>query len=298
MMRLRLTGPEIAIAVSGALWGLYWIPVRYLEARDFGAVWLTLWIFVVSLVLMVPVLVRWPGVRAAFTPRMLVTGLLTGGAFILYSISIALTEVVNAILLFYLSPVWATVLGRLVLGERLTGARLAALGLGLGGLWVVLGGESGVPLPRNTGDWFALAAGVSWAFGTIRVHQDAAASPVAHVTSLFIGGTVATVIVSLLPFSAAGPVPAVTLGPAAIILAVAALSVASAICILWGVRLLSPGRAGLLLMMEVVTGLASAAAFAGEPFGVAQVAGSMLIVAAALAEVLPAPRAPRPPQDG
>ena len=147
-----------------------------------------------------------------------------------------------------------------------------------------------MPFPRNTGDWFALAAGVAWAFGTIRVHQDVSATPAAHVTSLFIGGTAATVIVSMLPFVDAGPVPAVTLAPAAIVVAVAGISVASGIGILWGVRLVSPGRAGLLLMMEVVTGIASAAAFAGERFGVAQVAGSMLIVAAALVEVLPVPR--------
>ena len=292
-MRVRLTAPELAIAFSGALWGLYWIPVRYLEARGVDAVWLTLGVFVAGLVLLVPILVRWPGARAAFTPRMLLTGFLTGGAFILYSIAIALTEVVNAILLFYLSPVWATVLGRFVLGERFTGTRLAALGLGLGGLWVVLGGESGVPLPRNVGDWFALAAGVAWAFGTIRVHQDTALPPVAHVTSLFVGGTVATVLVALLPFVDPGPLPAPATGPIAIVVAVAAVSVASAIGILWGVRIVSPGRAGLLMMLEVVTGLASAAAFAGEPFGVVEVAGSMLIVAAAVVEVLPAPRALR-----
>ena len=286
-MRARLTAPELAIVFSGALWGLYWIPVRYLEARGVDAVWLTLGVFVTGLVLLVPVVVRWPGARAAFTPRMLVTGLLTGGAFILYSIAIALTEVVTAILLFYLSPVWATVLGRMVLGEHLTGARIAALGLGLGGLWVVLGGESGVPLPRNTGDWFALTAGVAWAFGTIRVYQDTAETPVAHVTSLFVGGTVATVLVSLLPFVDPGPLPVPAAGPVAIVVAVAAASVASAVGILWGVRLVSPGRAGLLLMMEVVTGLASAAAFAGEPFGVTLVAGSALIVAAAIVEVLP-----------
>ncbi len=293
MTRVRLTAPELAIVLSGALWGLYWIPVRYLEARGVGAVWLTLGVFVAGLGFLVPVLLRWPGARAACTPRMLATGLLTGGAFILYSIAIALTEVVAAILLFYLSPVWATVLGRLLLGERLTGTRLAALGLGLGGLWVVLGAESGVPLPRNIGDWFALAAGVAWAFGTIRVHQDAAVPPAAHVASLFVGGTAATVLVALLPFVEAGPRPAAAVEPIAIVVVVAGVSVASAIGILWGVRLVSPGRAGLLLMTEVVTGLASAAAFAGEPFGVAQVTGSMLIVAAAIVEVLPAPRAPR-----
>ena len=283
----RLVAPETAIAISGALWGLYWIPVRHLEDRGVGVVWMTLCLFVAALAMFAPVLVRHPPARAAFTPRMLVTGLLTGGSFVLYTVSIVLTEVVTAILLFYLSPVWATALGRLLLGERFTVSRLAALVLGLGGLWVVLGSESGTPLPRNLGDWCALTAGVTWAFGTLRVHQDSAVSPIAHTAALFVGGTVVIAIIALLPAMAA-PLPAVTAPAAAIVLAVAALSVLSAGGILWGARLISPGRAGLLLMMEVITGLASAALLAGEPFGVAQVVGSTLIVAAALTEVLPA----------
>ena len=286
-MRPRLTGPETAIVISGALWGLYWIPVRHLEARGVGVVWTTLGLFVVGLALFAPILIRHPPARAAFTPRMLATGLLTGGAFVLYSVSIVLTEVVTAILLFYLSPVWATVLGRVLLAERLTDSRLAALALGLGGLWVVLGGESGMPLPRNPGDWCALTAGVIWALGTLRVHQDSMISPVAHTASLFVGGTVVIAIISLLP-AMAGPAPAVTAQAAVIIAILAVLSVVSAWGILWGVRLISPGRAGLLLMMEVITGLASAAVLAGEPFGMTQTIGSMLIVAAALVEVLPA----------
>ena len=277
---------------SGALWGLYWIPVRHLESRGVDGVWTTLGLFATGLALLAPVLLRHPPARAAFAPRMLATGLLTGGSFVLYSISIVLTDVVTAILLFYLSPVWATVLGRLLLAERFTGARLVALALGLGGLWVVLGGESGVPLPRNPGDWCALAAGITWAFGSLRVHQDTAVSAVAHVTSLFIGGAVVIAAVALAPIADA-PAPPVTVGAAAIVSIVAVLSMVSAWGILWGVRLVSPGRAGLLLMTEVVTGLASAAALAGEPFGVVQVAGSGLIVAAALVEVLPA-RARRP----
>ena len=290
--RPRLGAPEAVIAISGALWGLYWIPVRYLEDRGVGVVWMTLGLFLVALAMFVPVLVRHPPARAVFTPRMLVTGLLTGGSFVLYSVSIVLTEVVTAILLFYLSPVWATVLGRLLLGERFTISRLAALVLGLGGLWVVLGGESGLPLPRNLGDWCALTAGVTWAFGTLRVHQDAAVSPIAHTAALFVGGTAVIAVLALLPALEA-PVPAVTAPAAAIVLAVAVLSVLSAGGILWGARLISPGRAGLLLMMEVITGLASAALLAGEPFGTVQVVGSTLIMAAALAEVLPVARRPR-----
>ena len=286
-MRPRLTGPETAIAISGALWGLYWIPIRHLEAHGVGVVWTTLGLFLVGLAIFAPILARHPPARAVFTPRMLVTGLLTGGSFVLYSVSIVLTEVVTAILLFYLSPVWATVLGRVLLGERLTGTRLLALALGLGGLWVVLGGDSGVPLPRNAGDWCALTAGVTWALGTLRVHQDAAISPIAHTASLFVGGAVVIGVISLLP-ALAGPAPDVTAPTSAIVLMIAVLSVVSAWGILWGARLISPGRAGLLLMMEVVTGLASAAVLAGEPFGMTQVVGSTLIVVAALVEVLPA----------
>ena len=290
--RPRLGAPEAVIAISGALWGLYWIPLRHLEDRGVGVVWMTLGLFLVALAMFVPVLVRHPPARAVFTPRMLVTGLLTGGSFVLYSVSIVLTEVVTTILLFYLSPVWATVLGRLLLGERFTVSRLAALVLGLGGLWVVLGGESGLPLPRNAGDWCALASGITWALGTLRVHQDAAVSPIAHTAALFVGGTAVIAIIALLPALEA-PVPAVTAPAAAIVVAVAVLSVLSAGGILWGARLISPGRAGLLLMMEVITGLASAALLAGEPFGMIQVVGSTLIMAAALAEVLPVAGRPR-----
>ena len=285
--RPRLIAPEAAIAISGALWGLYWIPVRHLQAAGVDAVWTTLGLFVGAVAILAPVLVRHPPARAAFTPRMLVTGLLTGGAFVLYTVSLVLTEVVTAILLFYLSPVWATALGRVLLAEKLTASRVAALALGLGGLWVVLGSESGVPLPRNAGDWCALIAGVMWALGTLRVHQDAAVSPIAHTASLFIVGTVVIAVIGSLP-ATAGPMPVVTASTATIVLVLAVLSVLSAGGILWGARFVSPGRAGLLLMLEVITGLASAAVLADEPFGLTQVVGSALIVAAAVVEVLPA----------
>ena len=291
-MRLRLTGPEAAIVVSGALWGLYWIPVRYLEARGAGVVWITLGLFVAALAILAPVLIRYPPARAVFTPRMLVTGLLTGGSFVLYSVAIVLTEVVTAILLFYLSPVWATVLGRVLLGERLTGSRVAALALGLAGLWVVLGAESGMPLPRNAGDWCALVAGVTWALGSLRVHQDTDTSAAAHTAALFVGGLVVITVVALAP-GTAGPMPSVTLSAGGILVVVALLSLSSAWGILWGARIVSPGRVGLLLMMEVITGLASAAMLTGEPFGPVQMIGSTLIVAAALVEVLPVARSRR-----
>ena len=82
-MRLRLTKPEIAILVSGAMWGLYWIPLRHLEGLGVDAVRTLRGLFVVSLVVLVPLLIRHAPARTGLTPRILATGLLTGGAFVL-----------------------------------------------------------------------------------------------------------------------------------------------------------------------------------------------------------------------
>ena len=50
--------------------------------------------------------------------------------------------------------------------------------------------------------------------------------------------------------------------------------------------LLTPGRIGILLMSDVVVGVGSAAALAGEPFGWREATGTVLIVGAAFVEVL------------
>ena len=67
-MRLRLTAPETAIVAFGAIWGLYWIPLRHLEGRGVDAVWTTLGLFVVGLVVLAPFLIRHPP-RAPVSPR-------------------------------------------------------------------------------------------------------------------------------------------------------------------------------------------------------------------------------------
>ncbi len=54
---------------------------------------------------------------------------------------------------------------------------------------------------------------------------------------------------------------------------------------LWGAAHVSPGRVGILLMGEVVVGITSAAVWSGEPFGVRELTGTVLIVGAAVIEI-------------
>ncbi|MBF2761708.1 MAG: DMT family transporter [Ectothiorhodospiraceae bacterium AqS1] len=283
-MRFALSAPELAIVGAGALWGILWLPLRYLQELGTGPSWAMLGTFFLALLLLLPLLLRRRDIR--LSPRLLVTGFLTGGSFVLYSMAVVLTDVVSAILLFYLSPVWATLLGRVLLAERFTPARIVALALGLGGLWVVLGVDGRLPLPRNIGDWCGLAGGVAWALGSLRAHQDTAVSSSAQTLALFIGGTCAGGIILWLEI-APEPIPIVDPRAFWIIACLAVLTIVSTLGVLWGVKAVSPGRAALLLLFEVLVGVASAAALANEPFGWRQIIGSALILAAALAEVRP-----------
>ena len=55
---------------------------------------------------------------------------------------------------------------------------------------------------------------------------------------------------------------------------------------IWPATLLSPARVGMLLMVEVIVGVASAAMLSGDPFGLRELAGTILIVSAAVVEVM------------
>jgi len=58
----------------------------------------------------------------------LFSGLVNGGALALYCASMLLTDVVRTLLLFYVAPMWGALLGRFVLGARLTPSRILAIG--------------------------------------------------------------------------------------------------------------------------------------------------------------------------
>lgn len=55
---------------------------------------------------------------------------------------------------------------------------------------------------------------------------------------------------------------------------------------IWPATLLSPGRVGMLLMAEVLVGVASAAMLTDERFGLRELAGAVLIISAGVVEVM------------
>ena len=96
----------------------------------------------------------------------------------------------RAAILAYTMPVWAVPLSVWLLGERITGAKLAGLALGLGGLALLLA-ESLNGLGRAPlGSLLVLGAALSWALGTVLQKRFPVRLPVGIYTAwiMLLGG--------------------------------------------------------------------------------------------------------------
>ena len=147
---------------------LFWIPLRAFEAAGLAAGWATLGQFVFPLLVLLPFAVQRVVIGRPTGAGDVLTGLFVGGSFALYFDSLLLTDVARALILFYITPAWSTLLEIVFMRRSLTKARLLALVLGFSGLLVILGGRSGVPVPQNLGDTMALISGMIFALGTLR----------------------------------------------------------------------------------------------------------------------------------
>ncbi len=276
---------SVALVFGGMMWGLYWIPVRFFVDQGLSGAWPGIVMYSAALVGLAPFLWRDRRDLLLRWQDLMFSGVFTGAAFGLFTISLIYTDVVRAILLFYLTPVWGTIVGLVFLGERLTLIRLLGLACGLGGMIIVLGGEQIIPCPSNAGDWAALLSGMAWAVGTLGLYRASGISVPGQVFAFITGALLLSV--ASLAFSAG----ALSEQSDVIVrvLPIALLSVLYTLPMIfltiWPATLLTPARVGLLLMSEIVVGLISAAVFSGEPFGLREFIGATLIVSAALLEI-------------
>ena len=276
------------VAAAGCLWGLYWVPVRALSAAGWPGALGSVIIAVIAGVLLAPVV----GFRRFAWRRADRVGVMAtavgGSAFMLYSVGIVEARVAVVILLFYLTPVWTTLLTRFVFGHAVHPIRYGVIVLGLFGLFLTLGRGGFLPLPQRAGEWYALLAGLFWSLGSIGI-STRSDLPAIESTFVFVIGALTTALVLF------GIDPALPLGtiwpPAATTVAWAIAAgvfwwIASMIALVWATSYLEPARVGILLMSEVLVGVISAALFAGETMSGLQWAGGVLLISAAVLDVV------------
>jgi drug/metabolite transporter (DMT)-like permease len=213
---------------------------------------------------------------------------LGGAAFALYSIGFLYGKVALVVLLWFFSPVWSVLIAKFLLRWHVPKLRLLAIAVGLAGLFIMLGGDGGVPVPGSLGEWMAFIGGLVWAFATagMRLRSQVPPAPAAFLFAL--GATATSFLIA--PFLE--PFPAIALSD----LPTVAVHIGLTGGLWWGVSIaglmwaavrLDPARVGILLMTEVIFGALTAAIFAGESLSPSEMIGGALVVLCGLLEVWP-----------
>jgi len=277
------------VLVTGALWGLYWIPVRALDQMGLTGAWGTLAITSAAALLSLPFALARAS-RLAQSDRAAIASVALGGAaFALYSVGLVYGRVAIVILLYFLTPVWSTLIGRYVMGWPTPRLRVLAILVGLAGLACMLGADGGFPRPRGAGEWMALIAGLLWSVATTGMRTKSDLGP-GQSAFVFATGAAITALI-LAPVLA--PLPGVV-GPGAFAVPLGVAFAAGGVwwglsvaALIWATVRLEPARVGILLMTEVLVGAASAALLAAEHLTPPELAGGALVLGAAVLEVWP-----------
>lgn len=283
---------SLSVVAVGTLWGLYWLPLRQLDAVATAGPWATLAVTIVATLALAPVAwARREALRQA--DRWGLASVLLGGAsFVLYSNGLLYGQVAVVILLFYLTPIWSTLIARFWLGWPIRWWRYGALALGLGGIALVLRGSGAdVPLPQRLGDWLGLASGLAWSIASTGMHLHSRTAPAETNFVFCLGGVAAAFVLALVIGWGEWPAiePSAYAATAGWVLLIGVVWWALALAaFMYAAQMLEPARVGILLMSEVIVGAISAALLTAEPFGPLMAAGTVLVIAAALLEALPA----------
>ncbi len=271
-----------ALLASGLLWGLTWIAFKHFASLGLAGVTFTAATYGLVGAAMLPFVWRQRRIWRHQTGLLAAIGLLGGTAIASFVAAITYGEVMRMMLLFYLAPVWSVLGGRIVLGESITRPRAIAVGISISGAAMLLGGPRMLAAPPGWQDVLAIASGVFYAGQNIasRLATDV---PVGTKSAAIFAGCGAISAVLLPVAGTAFPTVTTTL-----LLQLAAFAViwmgAANWATMYGVTHLEAGRAGVLLVFELVAAVVSALLIGGENLDPWGWAGCGCIAGAALLE--------------
>jgi drug/metabolite transporter (DMT)-like permease len=274
----------LALLFNALTWGLSWWPLRWLEQRGLHALWATALVYLVASAFIV--LWRPAAPRLLWQSRRLWwLALAAGTTNATFNWAVTVGDVVRVVLLFYLMPLWAVLLSRLLLNERLTFAAATRVLLALTGALVVLWpADGGWPWPRDQADALAILGGFSFALNNVMLRREAAAPEEARALAMFGGGVlVATLMAAWL--TAGGHIasaPALSLGWAAGALALAAAFLGGNLALQYGAARLPANTTAAVMVAEVLFAAVSSVAVGAAAVTPQLLLGGALIVLAAL----------------
>jgi drug/metabolite transporter (DMT)-like permease len=274
--------PALALTFNAFVWGVSWWPFRLLQAQGLHPLWATALLYALAVALLAALKPR-ALAQLACTPALWVLVLASGTTNAAFNWGAATGDVVRVVLLFYLMPLWALLLARVLLHERLDTAAGLRMALALAGAGTVLWPEGGgLPLPRDLAEALGLLGGFSFALNNVMLRRQAHQPPSARGLAMFLGGMlVAGTLAALL--TTAGRVPAPALLPPPWALGAFAFSlcfIGANLALQYGAARLPAQVTAVVMLSELLFASASAWALGVGSFSPRLLLGGALIVAA------------------
>jgi drug/metabolite transporter (DMT)-like permease len=281
--RERWLGPAL-IVVLAFVWGLNWPAIRVavmeVDPWSFRAICMvtgSFFLFGVALAQRAPLRVP----RADIAPLILL-GLLNVAAYqLLSAFGLTMVEAGRGVILAFTFPLWSVLLGAIVLREKLTAGRLAALALGLVAMGILMGADLLALGRSQLGGLMLIASAVSWAAATIyyKSRSWTLSSQALAAWQVLVGAVPVTLGALLL----GDPVDFEKMSSSALI----GVVYASVIAVPFGqwtwfrvLQLMPSSVASISTLAVPVIGVFSSALLLGEPLGWRELAALALICAA------------------
>jgi len=267
----------LIIFLASSFWGVLWVPMRHIEAMGLSGLWVVVLFHFLPAFAMLPLIVRTAPSSGSDWGRAAVAGALMGAGFALYALGLVVASVTKTVILFYMTPIWSTVIAYFVLRERAGWGRWLAIAAALVGCALVTG-VSRDELRFDPGDLLGLLSGLFWALGSVMIRRYDGLNFV-HVSFLqyLFGGIMALLAALYL----GDPIPQLN----AFLQAISPAFLASVVVFLPSVLLIfrimqyvSPGLVGILMLSEALVAAVSAAFWLGETLSSTQWIGVSAIL--------------------
>ena len=272
--------PVLSLLLTASLWGLVWYPLRLLEGQGLSGLWVTLASYGAALALGLVWLWR---NRGDWRDRPLVLGMMmlaVGWCNVAFVLAILDGTVVRVLLLFYLSPLWALVLGWVLLNEHPGSSGLLVFVLAIAGAITMLWDpDMGLPWPRDRADWLAVSSGFAFSFGNVMVRKSQRVSLQTKSGASWLGVVLVAGIWILIVQE---PIPLV---PTSTWFGTVLLGwlgfVVMTVTVIYGVSHMPVHRSAVILLFELVVGAVSSLILTEERVLLQEWLGGALIIMAA-----------------
>ena len=276
---------SLIVFLSSGVWGVMWLPMRHVESLGVDPIWVQCFFMLAPALILLPLTLRSTLLSRHHWPVYLAAGGLISIGFTFFGIGLMVASVSKTTVLFYLTPIWATLLGRFVLGERPGPRRWIAVAAAMVGCGLVMKIHD-VEMGFATADLLGLLSGMFWGAGTVVLRR----FPEADFRNMSMVQYLLAVVFAAgaaLLFGAPVPPTGIVAAAAPWALLFGALVFLPALMLVFRVsQYLSPGLVGILMLSEVIVAATTAAFFLGERLEMPQWFGVGLILAAGVGVAL------------